>query len=197
MIGLFKEQIESVGCAKVAAVVTDNPKVMRSARAKLVAMEGCKHIIPLRCMMHGFALILTTAMGHPWAKKLVASAQRIVTYFNASHRPLATVRATAKKLNITTGLKTSNQTRITSVHIMLKSVLTNEVPLKETVKVTPALLDLTKPNQAEVKRCIEDTDFWYQLKILCALLEPLSQVIMAVQGEEITVAEVTRSVLSC
>jgi hypothetical protein len=41
---------------------------------------------------------------------------------------LATVRATAKKLNITTSLRTSNQTSSTSVHIMLKSVLTNEVP---------------------------------------------------------------------
>jgi hypothetical protein len=190
--GLFRDQIAIVGADKVAAIVTDNPKVMISARKKLVAMNNHKHILPLRCMMHGFALILTTALGHPWAKQHVSSAQKIVTFMNASHRPLATVRKFAKQYDVRTGLKTSNTTRINSVHIMLGSVLANEVPLKETIKLN--VLDLSKESQREVKRLVESDEFWYEVKILCSMLEPLSQVIMVVQSENYTLAEVTRSV---
>lgn len=190
LTGLFKEQIKIVGASKVAAIVTDNPKVMISARNKLIAMDGHKHILPIRCMMHAFALILTTALGHPWAKKFVAGAQKIVTYFNASHKPLAKQREFAKQFGVRTGLKTSNTTRITSVHIMLESVLANEQPLKETIKLN--LLDSSKAKQLEVKRLVESSDFWFELRILCTLLEPLSQVIMVVQSESYTLSEVTR-----
>lgn len=73
---------------------------------------------------------------------------------------------------------------------MLESVLANEQPLKETIKLN--LLDLSKAKQLEVKRLIESSDFWFELRILCTLLEPLSQVIMVVQSESYTLSEVTR-----
>jgi Protein of unknown function (DUF 659) len=192
---LFKKQIDMIGADKVAAIVTDSPNAMNSAKKKLLVMKGYEHIINMRCMLHGFALVLTSSLGSPWAKDIVSNAQKIVTYFNASHRPLATVRDFAKSLNITTGLKTSNQTRITSTHICLQSVLANMAPLQQTVKIDK-MLDLSKVNQREVKKIVEDEDFWYKLRVLCGILEPLSQIIMQVQGDNITLADVTRLVIS-
>ena len=189
---LFKTQIDIVGRERVAAIVSDSPKVMIAAKRELTSTEGYSHIIAMRCMMHGFALVLTSSMGHPFAVELVRDAQKIVTYFHASHRPLALMRQFAKAQGVNFGLSTSNTTRIISVHLCLASVLTNRSALEAVIAMEPSVLNLSKPPQAKVKEIILDPDFWYKLQILCAILQPLSQVITAVQGDGTTIADVTR-----
>jgi hypothetical protein len=189
---LFKTQIDIIGSSRVAAIVSDSPTVMIAAKRELTATEGYRHIITLRCMMHGFALVLTSSLGHPFAAALVRDAQKIVTFFNSSHRPLALMRQFAEAQGVKTGLKTSNTTRIISVHMCLASVLANRAALEAVIAVTPSVLNLRKAPQMKVKEIILDPDFWYKLQVTCAILEPLSQVISAVQGDATTMGDVTR-----
>ena len=69
-----------------------------------------------RCMMHAFNSTMLSVMGHPFAKKLVSQAQALVTFFRASHQPLASLTKLAKSMGIKRTLITSNKTRFTSVH---------------------------------------------------------------------------------
>ena len=62
-------------------------------------------------------------MGHPYAGAIVSKAQLLVTFFRASHKPLALLKEYAKARGINRMLVTSNKTRFTSVHAMLESVL--------------------------------------------------------------------------
>jgi hypothetical protein len=48
--------------------------------------------------MHAFALLLGSILALPWAKELVTNAQRVVTFFRASHQPLALLRPAADEL---------------------------------------------------------------------------------------------------
>jgi hypothetical protein len=99
---------------------------------------GCKHsiktacltllmslLVRCRCSMHGFSLVLKSVLAHPWAKDLLMRAQQVVTYFRASHAPLAALRAAAEELGITQGLQSSNTTRMTSGYGCTSSVQRN------------------------------------------------------------------------
>ena len=69
--------------------------------------------------MHSFGLLIGDVLAHDWAKHLVGSAQRIVSYFQASTLLLAKLRDVTKALNIQVGgLVSSNKTRFTSVHLV-------------------------------------------------------------------------------
>lgn len=42
--------------------------------------------------MHAFSLLIGSVLGHSWAQTMVSKAQRLVTYFRASHQPLAALQ---------------------------------------------------------------------------------------------------------
>lgn len=168
---------------------------MVAARRLLGERAECKHIITMPCMMHGFALILKSALAHPTATQAIASIQRVVTFFQSSHQPLAFLQECAKAAGIATGLQTSNHTRITSVHYCLESVLKLEGAFKK-------LLDrkndndfpptLKEPQKRWLLELLDSRRFWAQLEALCKLLQPLTKVIMAVQGAHTTLADLAR-----
>jgi hypothetical protein len=142
-------------------------------------------------MMHGFNLVLGSVLSFPWAQRLVVSAQRVVTYFKASHMPLALLRDAAERNNINTGLRSANKTRFTSKHDCIKSVLTNQ----------PAFTILLQQHRnaitnADVVDILEDHTFWADLSQLDKVLAPLSKVIMAVQANRSMLADVCRCVCS-
>lgn len=126
--------IKALGPEKVATILSDNAANMRAARDLAIKDPELRHIIPLRCFMHGFSLCIGSILGHPDAVKIVSQAQRIVTYFNASHIPHSQLKATAKAQGINTGLKTSNSTRFTSVINCCESVAANKDPLRTLVR---------------------------------------------------------------
>ena len=72
--------------------------------------------------MHAFSLLIGSILGHSWSLGVVSKAQRVVSYFRASHRPLALLLKEASHLNINATPVTSNTTRFTSVHLCLDSV---------------------------------------------------------------------------
>ncbi|CAN0140889.1 unnamed protein product, partial [Phaeothamnion confervicola] len=139
MAEYFIAEIEKVGTKRVAALCTNGASAMNTARRIVTERQGFKHIIEMRCMIHGFALILGSTLGHAFAKELVALAQCIVTFFNASSLGHGFLFAAARAAGVSTGLTTSNTTRFTSVHIMLVSVFENRVPLQIVWKEHPEL----------------------------------------------------------
>ncbi len=188
---MMKELVDTVGKDKVASVVTDNPSAMRLARQLLTSLDGYKHILGFRCYMHLFALIMNSVVSHPYARDLIAKAQKIVTYFRASHRPLSLLLEAAAALGIKGTLKTSNQTRLTSVAICLESVLAMEDAFSRLLREQPDILE----SQQEVEQLVSDRQFCSELKALCKVLAPFSKVIMAVQRQHSTIADLGRYLL--
>jgi hypothetical protein len=180
--------IDSIGQKRVGAIITDGPKVMTKARRDLVSKPAYKHILDIRCMMHAFALLLASILGHPFAKDLVHRGQRVVTFVRASHFPNAKIQEQAEILGISGTLKTSNKTRFTSVLICLESVLLLESAL---VAVARQHANLFK-KVPEVIQTINDRQFWVQLEGLCKLLRPVGDIIMGVQRDCTTCADITR-----
>ncbi len=149
----LKKAIDQVGRDKVAMLVTDNagdPGNMQKARSLVVASEGYKHIIELRCyrqysriylcfqpcrvaepvcharacrcMMHGFALVIGSLLAHSWAASIIKRAQVLVRYFRNSHQQHAKLQQLAEQQGITIGLQRANTTRFTSAYLCLDSV---------------------------------------------------------------------------
>ncbi len=136
--------------------------------------------------MHAFSTTMASVVGHSYATKLVTRAHRLVTFFRASHQPLAFLKQLASSLGIKRMLITSNKTRFTSVHASLESVVRLQSALQEVNRQRPSILsDL-------VISIIEDEMFFVRLKQLCKLLEPFSLVIAAVQAARTTLADLMR-----
>ena len=155
------------------------------------------HVLPCavmccRCMMHGFNLVLGSILAYPWAQELLVQAQRVVTYFRASHRPLELVRQAAAQFQISKGLHSANTTRFTSKHECTDSVATLQ-PAFQYVVSTEA--DAIK--NADVLDILRDPSFWADLPKLNKLQEPLTKVIKLVQSNRTTLADVCRCVMCC
>ena len=123
---------------------------------------------------------------HPHATQLVTKAQKLVTFFRASHQPLAHLNKVAAALGIKRSLITSNKTRFTSVHACLESVVRLQSALTEVARQHKDLLS------AAVLSIIDDLMFFAKLKQICQLLEPFTLVITAVQAARTTLADVMR-----
>lgn len=142
--------------------------------------------------MHAFALVMGSILAHEWARTVITAAQRIVTYFRASHKPLGTLLQEARRQGIKTTLKTSNQTRLTSTHLCLQSVLKLQPAFATYLTKAEQDPDLLPASQAAVRETLEDFQFWAKVKVMDTLLAPFSRVVMAVQRDSATLADITR-----
>jgi hypothetical protein len=142
--------------------------------------------------MHAFALLLGSVMAHDWSKDLITNAQKIVTYFNASHKPLALFReALAQQPGQKVGLQSSNSTRLTSAQLCESSVLRNQGTFS-TMLAKPGGKEAV--NNGAVLQLLENLHFFGDLRALDAVLQPICWVIMAVQRKDTTLADITRCV---
>jgi hypothetical protein len=140
--------------------------------------------------MHAFALLLADMMTHDWAKQLLVKAQKIVSYINASHKPLAKFReALAQQPGEKVGLQSSNSTRLTSARLCESSVLRNQATFSTMLADPEAKRAISS---REVLGLLEDLRFFADLSVLDAVLAPISWVIMAVQRKDTTLADITR-----
>lgn len=142
--------------------------------------------LPCRCMMHAFSTTMASVMGHKYASVLITQAQKIVTFFRASHQRLALLKKLANSMGIKRMLITSNKTRFTSVHASLESVVKLQSALQEIARQHAGVLSKAALN------LINDDMLFVRLKHLCKLLEPFSLVIAAVQAARCTLADVMR-----
>lgn len=142
--------------------------------------------------MHAFALLLGSLLSHSWAADLVSKAQKIVTYINASHRPLALFREAQAQLGgKQESLASSNTTRLTSVQLCESSVLHNQPTFTKLLSMPDGMAAIT--NKA-VQQLLKDLHFFGDLGCLDAVVEPVAWVIMAVQRKTTTLADVARCV---
>lgn len=130
----IKAGMREVGPKKIAACTTDAASNMVAGRNYVEKDPDFCHVIFLRCFMHGFSLLVGSLLGYSWARDVVADAQRVVTYFRASHAPGDALRHQAKEKGIKQGLQRANGTRFTSVHSCLDSVHKLEKPLGSVVE---------------------------------------------------------------
>ena len=137
--------------------------------------------------MHAFGLVMKAAIAFPWAKLHILAAQRIVTFFRASHAPLAELRAAAKQLGITRGVQSANKTRMTSVELCLSSLLDNAAAFTLLLQTKEHII-----SNKVVLATLRKPEFWANLKLLRRVLQPFSQVIMAVQRDATTLADISR-----
>jgi hypothetical protein len=145
-----------------------------------------------RCYMHAFALLLGSIMSHSWATDLLSKAQKVVTYFRASHKPMALFReAQAKLPGNHKALASSNTTRLTSAQLAESSVLHNHGTFTSILNEPGGKDAITN---AGVLQLLQDLHFFGDLGLLDAVLEPISWVIMAVQRKTATMADVARCV---
>ena len=128
---------------------------------------------------------MASIMGHPYASGMITQAQKLVTFFRASHQPLALLKMLAHSMGIKRMLITSNKTRFTSVHASLESVVRLQSVLQEIARQHPAILSKC------AMKTISNDIFFVRLKHLCKLLEPFSLVIAAVQFSVTCVGAVT------
>jgi hypothetical protein len=142
--------------------------------------------------MHAFALVMLSIMAHIWAKSLIVVAQRIVTYFRASHKPMATLQRIAASRRIRTTLVSSNKTRLTSVHLCIQSLIQLQPAFSEYLELAKTDSSLMPATQQELQEALSDFDWWAKLQKLNKLLQPFSEVIMAIQSQQSTLADVSR-----
>jgi hypothetical protein len=138
-------------------------------------------------------LVLKSVLAFPWAKDLVVRAQQVVTYFRASHAPLAALRAAAKDLGITKGLQSSNKTRMTSSYGCTSSVEAH-APAFARMRSSSSV----QITNSDVADTLTDAAFWANLSNLNKVLRHIAKVIMVVQGDATTLADVSRcDILLC
>lgn len=142
--------------------------------------------------MHAFALVLVSIMAHTWAKSLVSMAQRVVTYFRASHKPLATLQRIAASRKIRTTLVSSNKTRLTSMHLCIQSLIQLQPAFSEYLEQAKTDATLMPAAQQELKDALSDFAWWANLQRLEKVMKPFSEVIMAIQSYQATLADVSR-----
>jgi hypothetical protein len=143
--------------------------------------------------MHAFALLLGSIMSHSWAAELLSKAQKVVTYFQASHKPLSLFRdAQAKLPGKHKALASSNTTRLTSAQLAESSVLHNHATFNHVLTEPGGKEAITN---AVVLQLLQDLHFFGDLGLLDAVLEPICWVIMAVQRKTTNMADVARCAL--
>ncbi|PNG99952.1 hypothetical protein TSOC_014251 [Tetrabaena socialis] len=106
---ILKEHINNVGVEKVAWLVTDNTAACKLAPQLVCKTNGFMHIQDGRCQMHAFALGMTSSVAHEFFKLLITDALKVVTFFCASHEPLA-LKKYAMVGSAKSALKTGNKT---------------------------------------------------------------------------------------
>jgi hypothetical protein len=135
--------------------------------------------------MHGFHLVIGSILAFPWAKAIVGNAQRVVTYFKASHLSSHKLHQERLSKGIKTGLVTSNTTRFTSVADMISSLLLLKLCLQ-------SISNSQLVKAPKVLKIIESDRFWINLKTISAMLQPFTLVVMAIQKKDALLADVFR-----
>lgn len=130
---------------------------------------------------------MVSVMAHPWAADVVTSAQKVVTYVRAAPEVNGHLQQAAKALGINRGLQTSNQTRMTSVEMCVSSVVAMESAFRSLLQSNPGLV-----KSKQVVKLLQSREFWRKADVVQRLLQPFSQVIMAIQRDSAALADVTR-----
>jgi hypothetical protein len=154
-----------------------------------------QHVATLVTWSTILLLVMTSILSHPYAAAVLTSAQALVSFFRASHRPYEVLKAACRAANppVNTGLRSANTTRLTSSFDMLGSVLVPRPAFQAfafvEVECDPTLLPA---KQAGMLVNLKSETWWSDLQQVHELLRPFAEVVMAIQAHDSTLADVTR-----
>lgn len=183
---VLKECVDQLGPTRVAAVVANNTPTMRAACKLLTEMEGCRHILDVRCFVSAFSGWVGSAMSHPWAREIISKAHSLVEFLKASQHHLSLLSSAAASTGCKVVLAVPSLSQITSLRKCLAGLL----------GLRPALMALAGPQEdgsgSTVLDYLGSQEFWSGLEILCQLLSPYEEVVEAVQANSAAMAELMR-----
>jgi hypothetical protein len=119
--------IESIGSNKFAAIVTDAEAAMQAAKRKV--MKRYPHIMAVRYIAHHINLVTKDIISIEWAKKVLQKCQKIISFFNSSHRAGAALRSEITSFS-GGNLKSSVKTRWSTAWDACDSILRLENNIK-------------------------------------------------------------------
>ena len=93
--------------------------------------------------MHAISLVTGSCLGHSYASGVIADAQRLVSFFRASHQPYSKLKEATKHHELTGTLATYNTTCFMSVYFCLKSMKENKLPFNQVLSLHTAMLAST------------------------------------------------------
>lgn len=141
-----------------------------------------------RCMMHGYALVMGSVFGHPWARNILKLCQSLVSAIKSSHKLTKWLRVEFNLLRGNdvqykhlTWLVQAATTRFSSMYNCMYSVCAMEVAFKNMVTNHRTELDKkgTDKQKAAVN-VINNRDFWRDLEALTPVARPFNQVLPCV-----------------
>lgn len=140
--------------------------------------------------MHAFNLAMQSVVSHKVFATFLSQCQKVVTFVRSSHGVLTTVQVTGQAMGIHTTLASSNKTRFTSSARSVRSVKVLH-PALQAVVLSRNDLFKTKTG-AEAAAILREPSFLHSCILVGELLEPFEKVIMAIQGKDATLSDVTR-----
>ncbi len=134
--------------------------------------------------MHGFALVMGSVFGFPWAAAILKSCNKLVRTINASHNLTNWLRDEIKGLkNLPaykhlTWLVQAATTRFTTLYKCMRSVLDFKTAIENVVRAHKAKLTKTDASDAQkaLVKQVENYKFWAELAVLTPLAEPFNKV---------------------
>jgi hypothetical protein len=120
--------IESIDPNKFTAIVTDGEAAMQAAKRRIT--EKYPHIMAVRCIAHHINLVTKDIISIDWVKKTLQKCQRIISFFQGSHRAGAALRDEIKKFFAGANLKSSVKTRWSTSWDVCESILRLENNIK-------------------------------------------------------------------
>lgn len=131
--------------------------------------------------MHGFALVMGSVMGHPWAQGIVLKCSQLVTAIKRSrlvnfqlHQEVEQLRKIPAHARMHWLVKPAT-TRFSTVSNCLLSVLEMEAAFRNLLSTDPQLFDSSDTLKA-AKAILQDRGFFPDLEILTPIARPFNEV---------------------
>jgi hypothetical protein len=132
---------------------------------------------------------MKSAFAHEFARTRIVQCQKVVSFFRASLLAWGQLKEAAEPYKGVGVPQSANQTRMTSVHMCVQSILKLRPVFESLLQTAGGTI------RDDVVTILEDDDFWAETSALEKILNLFSKVIMAIQGRDSSLADVTRYML--
>ncbi|KAJ7744901.1 ribonuclease H-like domain-containing protein, partial [Mycena metata] len=150
--------------------------------------------------VHSLNTLVGEICAYPLIKKIIANANRTVTFFNGSHYWGGQLQAEAKRLLITRGLKKNCESRWYALILLCLSVILHQQPLSM-ICVRPdaqkKTLGLSPVNADVIQIVIHTPKFWSLLAQLTRITKPIVDAIGNCESRQATLADCMLELIRC
>ncbi|KAF7372617.1 DUF659 domain-containing protein [Mycena venus] len=180
------------------ALTTDNPTTMQSFRR--LFQKKFFWVLTFACFLHSCNTLIGEICSYPLMKKMVSKANRTVTFFNGLHYWGGQLKAEARRLNVTRGLKKNCESRWYALILLCLSVRSHRQPLSITCLREDAQTKKNglSPVATDVISIVLNTPgFWPLLDQLTRIAKPIVDAIGNCESRQTTLADCMLQLLRC